>query len=98
MRPRSSSTEIVKQWTDVHGLPVRPSAQAMVDGYPRQTWVNETGEELIESYTVRTWRTVRRSRRVKRITNAAPPVHSCSRSEFLLPITSRDSSALRTLA
>ena len=44
------------------------------------------------------WRTVRRSRRVKRITNAAPPVHSCSRSEFLLPITSRDSSALRTLA
>ena len=52
MRPRSSSTEIVKQWTDVHGLPVRPSAQAMVDGYPRQTWVNETGEELIESYTI----------------------------------------------
>ena len=48
----SNATEIVKQWTDVHGLPVRPSAQAMVDGYPRQTWVNETGEELIESYTI----------------------------------------------
>ena len=48
----SNATEIVKQWTDVHGLPVRPSAQAMVDGYPRQTWVNKTGEELIELYTI----------------------------------------------
>jgi len=35
----SNATEIVKQWTDVHGLPIAPSAQAMVDGYPRQVWV-----------------------------------------------------------
>jgi poly(hydroxyalkanoate) depolymerase family esterase len=48
----SNASEIVKQWTDVHGLPIRPSAQAMVDGYPRQVWINKTGVELIESYTI----------------------------------------------
>jgi feruloyl esterase len=48
----TNATEIVKQWTDVHGLPVEPSFQAMVDGYPRQVWVNDTGDELIESYSI----------------------------------------------
>jgi poly(hydroxyalkanoate) depolymerase family esterase len=48
----SNAIEIVKQWTDVHGLPIAPSAQAMVDGYPRQVWVNTAGDELIESYTI----------------------------------------------
>ena len=36
----SNAREIVKQWTDVHGLPEAPSTQAMADGYPRQVWVN----------------------------------------------------------
>jgi hypothetical protein len=36
----------------VHGLPSRPSFEAVVDGYPRQVWVNETGDEIIESYTI----------------------------------------------
>jgi poly(3-hydroxybutyrate) depolymerase len=48
----SNARETLKQWTEVHGLPVTPSAQAMVDGYPRQVWVNEAGDELIESYTI----------------------------------------------
>jgi hypothetical protein len=48
----SNADEILKQWTEVHGLPITPSGQAMVDGYPRRVWVNETGDELIESYTV----------------------------------------------
>lgn len=48
----SNASEIVKQWTDVHGLPITPSVQAMVDGYPRQVWVNAAGDELIESYTI----------------------------------------------
>jgi feruloyl esterase len=47
-----NATEIVKQWTDVHGISAKPSFQAVVDGYPRQVWVNETGHELIESYTI----------------------------------------------
>ena len=37
----ANAREILKQWTDVHGLPTMPSAQAMVDGYPRQVWVDD---------------------------------------------------------
>jgi feruloyl esterase len=48
----SNAQEIVKQWTDVHGLPVTPSLEAVVDGYPRQVWANEAGTEIIESYTI----------------------------------------------
>jgi poly(hydroxyalkanoate) depolymerase family esterase len=48
----SNAQEIVKQWTDVHGLLAVPSHQAIVDGYPRQVWVNQAGEEVIESYTI----------------------------------------------
>jgi poly(hydroxyalkanoate) depolymerase family esterase len=48
----SNASETVKQWTDVHGLPVVPSAHGVVDGYPRQVWVDAAGDELIESYTI----------------------------------------------
>ncbi len=48
----SNAREIVKQWTDVHGLPEAPSTHAMDNGYPRQVWVNTAGEALIESYTI----------------------------------------------
>src|SRR4029079_12273852 len=48
----SNAREIVKQWTDVHGLPEAPSTQAMADGYPRQVWLNKAGDELIESHSI----------------------------------------------
>jgi len=48
----SNAREIVKQWTDVHGLPEAPSTQAMADGYPRQVWLDGDGEEVIEAYTI----------------------------------------------
>jgi poly(hydroxyalkanoate) depolymerase family esterase len=48
----SNAGEIIKQWTDVHGLPVTPTTKAIVDGYPRQVWVNAAGDEVIESYTI----------------------------------------------
>jgi poly(hydroxyalkanoate) depolymerase family esterase len=48
----SNAIEIIKQWTDVHGLPASPSFEAVVDGYPRQVWVNGSGDELIESYSI----------------------------------------------
>ena len=48
----SNAREILKQWTAVHGLPVTPSGTAMVDGYPREVWTNEAGDELIESYSI----------------------------------------------
>jgi poly(hydroxyalkanoate) depolymerase family esterase len=48
----SNALELLKQWTDVHGLPLFPSLKAMVDGYPREVWLSEAGEELLESYTI----------------------------------------------
>ena len=48
----SNAGEIVKQWTDVHGLPMAPTTQTIVDGYPRRVWVNADGDERIESYTI----------------------------------------------
>jgi feruloyl esterase len=47
-----NALEILKQWTDVHGLSLTPSVQETIDGYPREVWINETGEAMIESYTV----------------------------------------------
>lgn len=44
--------EIIKQWTNVHGLPMTPSREEVVDGYPRRVWANEAGEDTIEEYTV----------------------------------------------
>src|SRR5262249_20356812 len=48
----ANADAIVAQWADVHGLPMTPSMRAMVDGYPRQVWVNGAGDGLIESYTI----------------------------------------------
>jgi poly(hydroxyalkanoate) depolymerase family esterase len=48
----SNAREILKQWTNVHGLPITPSVQLMVDGYPREVWVDREGNELIESYSI----------------------------------------------
>ncbi|HKO19184.1 MAG TPA: PHB depolymerase family esterase [Acidobacteriaceae bacterium] len=49
--PRNA-LEILKQWTDVHGLPLSPSMKTRVDGFPREVWMNQAGEELIEAYTI----------------------------------------------
>ena len=48
----SNALEILKQWTEVHGLPPSPSVKTLVDGYPREVWINEAGDELIEAYTI----------------------------------------------
>lgn len=47
-----NADEILKQWTDVHGLPSSPSSEAMVDGYPRRVWRDASGREMVESYTI----------------------------------------------
>ena len=47
-----NAREIIKQWTNLHGLPISPSAKTRVDGFPREVWLNERGDELIESYTI----------------------------------------------
>src|ERR1700738_912044 len=47
-----NAREILKQWTDVHELPGMPSMEGSVAGYPRQVWLNDAGEELIESFAI----------------------------------------------
>ena len=42
--------EIVKQWTNVHGLPAKASRKEVVDGRPRRVWTNAVGEDVIEEY------------------------------------------------
>jgi len=51
VRPENAG-EIIKQWTDVHGLDPAPTRTEIVDGYPRQVWRNGAGEIAIESYTI----------------------------------------------
>jgi len=47
-----NADQIVKQWTDVHGLDQEPTLTETVDGYPRQVWRNRAGDNVIESYTI----------------------------------------------
>jgi feruloyl esterase len=49
-----NADEIIKQWTDVHGLYLAPTSTERVDGYPRQVWRNPAGQSVIESYTILT--------------------------------------------
>jgi len=44
--------EIVKQWLDLHHLPLAPMAAGQVNGYPHQQWWNADGETLVESFTI----------------------------------------------
>ncbi|MGJ5175315.1 extracellular catalytic domain type 1 short-chain-length polyhydroxyalkanoate depolymerase [Bradyrhizobium oligotrophicum] len=44
--------EIVKQWLDLHHLPLAPMAAANVDGYPHEQWWNADGETVVESFTI----------------------------------------------
>ncbi len=48
----ANANEIVKQWLDVHDLPVTPMSNGKVDGHPRQVWWNADGETIVESYTI----------------------------------------------
>lgn len=51
VKPKNAE-ELLKQWTDVHGLSTRPSRTETVDGYPRHVWTDATGRDVIESYII----------------------------------------------
>lgn len=48
----SNADELVRQWTNVHGLPLAPSARDSVDGRPREIWRDRDGRAVIESITI----------------------------------------------
>lgn len=47
-----NAAEIIKQWTDVHGLAPMPTIETTVDGHPYRVWRGAGGEDLIEAYTI----------------------------------------------
>jgi feruloyl esterase len=48
----ANADEIVKQWTDVHGLGAALPLETMVDGYRRRVWRDAAGESVLEAYTI----------------------------------------------
>jgi poly(hydroxyalkanoate) depolymerase family esterase len=48
----ANADEIVKQWTDVHGLGAAPSLETQVDGHRRRVWRDAAGETVLEAYTI----------------------------------------------
>ena len=44
--------EIIKQWLDVHGLPLSSMSEDMIDGHPRKTWRDSEGQTVVESITI----------------------------------------------
>jgi poly(hydroxyalkanoate) depolymerase family esterase len=47
-----NADEIIKQWLDLHRLPLGPMDESEVNGYPRQVWWDADGETMVESYTI----------------------------------------------
>jgi poly(hydroxyalkanoate) depolymerase family esterase len=47
-----NATELVKQWTDVHGADQIADAEELVDGFPRAAYHNARGETVVEQFTI----------------------------------------------
>ena len=48
----SNAEAVVLQWTNVHGLPAKPSRTESVEGYPHRVWLGADGTPLIEHYSI----------------------------------------------
>ena len=78
----ANGEEIVRQWTDLHGLSAAPSYAEAIGGHTRRVWNDADGETLIELLPSAAWRTVCRwQRAAKAITARSGP--SFSMREFL---------------
>jgi poly(3-hydroxybutyrate) depolymerase len=47
-----NASEIVDQWTNVHGIDRAPDVEDMVEGHPHTVFKNATGKAMIEVYTI----------------------------------------------
>lgn len=47
-----NADELVKQWTDIHGVDGKAPLEGKVDGYPHRVWRDTSGKALVESYTI----------------------------------------------
>ena len=49
----TNRTQLIRQWTNVHGLSQTPSATDTVDGHPHAVFKDEAGETLVETFEIR---------------------------------------------
>ncbi|NNM74257.1 PHB depolymerase family esterase [Enterovirga sp. DB1703] len=47
-----NAAELVKQWTNVHGLPITPDERSFFAGNSREVWHDASGAEVIESFDI----------------------------------------------
>ena len=48
----NNADAIVKQWANVHGVPLAPSAKTKVSGHCRSVWRNGAGDDVIEYFAI----------------------------------------------
>jgi poly(hydroxyalkanoate) depolymerase family esterase len=48
----SNSEEIIRQWTNLHGLSENPSRQELIESCTRRVWSDANGEVLIEAFSI----------------------------------------------
>lgn len=48
----ANATELLKQWTDVHGLDLTPASEDRVDGHLHRSWSDHRGDLLVEQYLI----------------------------------------------
>jgi poly(hydroxyalkanoate) depolymerase family esterase len=48
----ANGEEIVRQWTDLHGLATAPSYTEVISGHTRRVWNDADGEALIEAFSI----------------------------------------------
>jgi poly(hydroxyalkanoate) depolymerase family esterase len=48
----SNGEDIIRQWTNVHGLGEEPTCQELIGGHTRRVWNGANGEALIEAFAI----------------------------------------------
>lgn len=48
----ANADEVIKQWTDVHGLGSEPSVETTVQGHSYRVWQDADGNDLVEHYSI----------------------------------------------
>jgi feruloyl esterase len=68
--------EIIKQWTNVHGLRSGPNRSEIVDGYPRRAWIDAAGNEISRNMSSPGWPMAHHWRSATMRTATVPPAPS----------------------
>jgi len=48
----SNCEDVIRQWTNVHGLSESPSHEGLVESYPRRVWRDADGKTRIEAFSI----------------------------------------------